>query len=194
LFNGSNANETFDVSANGERVRFSRNVGNIVMDLNDVEQLDVNALGGTDTLVVNDLLGTDLTAINVNLAALGGAGDAQSDNVIVNGTIGNDVIIIEGDASGATVLGVAAIVNVSGAEIANDRLTVNLLAGDDVLTATGLAATAIPLTADGGDDDDVLTGGDGNDVLLGGLGDDVLIGGLGIDILDGGLGDNIIIQ
>ena len=30
VFNGNNANENFDVSANGQRVRFFRNVGNVV--------------------------------------------------------------------------------------------------------------------------------------------------------------------
>ena len=84
--------------------------------------------------------------------------------------------------------------NITGAEAANDRLTVNALAGDDVVEASGLAAGAIQLTADGGDGDDVLVGGDGNDVLLGGAGDDVLLGGPGIDVLDGGDGDDIEIQ
>ena len=55
LFNGSNGDEIFEASANGERVRFTRNLGNIVMDLNDVEAIDLNALGGTDTTTVNDL-------------------------------------------------------------------------------------------------------------------------------------------
>ena len=76
----------------------------------------------------------------------------------------------------------------------NDRLTINLPAGDDVLDPSGLAATGIALTADGGANNDVLTGGDGNDVPLGGDGDDVFIGRPGIDVLDGGAGDNIIIQ
>jgi Ca2+-binding RTX toxin-like protein len=71
---------------------------------------------------------------------------------------------------------------------------VNGLAGDDAIDATGLAAAGIALTADGGEDDDVLLGGDGNDTLLGGAGDDVLIGGPGLDILDGGTGDNVVIQ
>ena len=98
LFNGSGANEIFDVSANGGRVRFTRNVGNIVMDLNDVERIDLNALGGTDTITVNDLTGTDLVEVNINLAGtLGGtAGDAQADTVIVNGTNGNDIIDVFG--------------------------------------------------------------------------------------------------
>ena len=79
LFNGATANEKFDVSANGERVRFTRDVGNIVMDLNDVEKIDLNALGGTDTVTVNDLSGTDLTQVNINLAStIGGTtGDGQ---------------------------------------------------------------------------------------------------------------------
>jgi Ca2+-binding RTX toxin-like protein len=194
VFNGANIGEIIDVSANGGRVRFTRNVANIVMDLNDVETIDFNALGGADTVVVNDLSGTDLATVNVNLATAGGAGDGQADNVIVNGTAGDDVITVSGDASGVAVLGLAAQVNITGAETANDRLTVNALAGDDVVEASGLAATGIQLTADGGDGDDVLIGGDGNDTLLGGAGDDVLIGGDGNDILDGGLGDNILIQ
>ena len=68
LFNGSAGNEIFEASANGGRVRFTRNLGNIVMDLNDVEAIDLNALGGTDTTTVNDLTGTDLVEININLA------------------------------------------------------------------------------------------------------------------------------
>ena len=35
------------------------------------------------------------------------------------------------------VFGLAAIVNITGAEAANDRLTINALAGDDVVEASG---------------------------------------------------------
>ena len=196
LFNGANVAENIDIAANGGRVRFFRNIANVTMDLNDVEGIDFNALGGADTIVVNDLSGTDVTEVNLNLAAAigGSGGDAQPDSVIVQGTNGDDVVLVVGDASGASVLGLAAQVNITGAEAANDRLTVNALAGDDVVEASGLSAGAIQLTADGGAGDDVLVGGDGNDVLLGGAGDDVLVGGPGIDILDGGDGDDIEIQ
>ena len=34
---------------------FTRDVANIVMDLNDVETINVNALGGADSVTVNDL-------------------------------------------------------------------------------------------------------------------------------------------
>jgi Ca2+-binding RTX toxin-like protein len=195
-FNGSNGSEIFDISANGARVRFTRNLGNVVMDLDDVERFDVNALGAADTFVVNDVTGTDAATININLAGtIGGVtGDAVADNLIINGTNGEDVIFVSGNASGVSVTGLTALVNIFTAETALDRLTINALAGDDIVDASALAATGIALTVDGGADDDAITGGDGGDVLLGGEGDDVLLGGPGIDILDGGPGDNVVIQ
>ena len=76
MFNGANVNENIDISANGERVRLSRDVGNVTMDVNDVERIDVHALGGADTIMINDLGGTDLPlgGVVVDLAGtLGGA-------------------------------------------------------------------------------------------------------------------------
>ena len=66
-FNGAGLDEIFDVSANGQRVRFFRNLGNIIMDLDDVERIDLAALGGIDTVRVHDMSGTDLTTLNGNL-------------------------------------------------------------------------------------------------------------------------------
>jgi Ca2+-binding RTX toxin-like protein len=85
-------------------------------------------------------------------------------------------------------------VSVSGAIAGSDRVTVNALAGGDVVDASGLTASAALLTIDGGNDDDVLIGGEGNDVLLGGEGDDVIIGGPGNDTIDGGLGDDVVLD
>ena len=63
LFNGAGVADTFDVSANGPRVRFFRQPANITMDLDDVEHILTQALGGIDTAVVNDVSGTDLTDV-----------------------------------------------------------------------------------------------------------------------------------
>ena len=166
------------------------------MDLDNVEIVDLNALGGADIMTVNDLSGTDVVELNTDLAGvLGGtAGDGQPDNVIVNGTNGDDVLVVAGDPSGTSVLGLAARVSIAGTEAANDRLTVNALAGDDVLDASVVATGAVQLTLNGGDGDDVIIGGDGNDTLLGGPGDDVLLGGPGTDSIDGGPGDNVVID
>jgi Ca2+-binding RTX toxin-like protein len=188
LFNGANVNEKIDLSENGSRLRLTRDVGNVTMDINGVETVDVNALGGNDILTVNDLSGTGVAEVNLNLAGGG------SKSVVVNGTAGNDAIAVRGDAAGVAVSGLAAKVNVTGAHAATDRLTVNALAGDDAVDASGLSADAIRFTANGGDGNDVLTGGAGNDVLTGGAGDDVLIGGPGQDLLDGGPGHNTLVQ
>ena len=63
LFNGANIAEKIDISANNGRVLFTRDIANVVMDLNDVERIDFNALGGADRIVVNDLSGTDVTEV-----------------------------------------------------------------------------------------------------------------------------------
>ncbi len=196
LFNGSGGAELFEASANGGRLRFTRNLGNIVMDTDDVEVVDLNALGDADTITVNDLSGTDVTRFDGDLAGTlnGTAGDVAADTVIVKGTDGDDVAQAFGDGNAISVVGVATRVNITGAEAANDRLRLDMLAGDDVVDGSTLSAGAIQLTADGGPGDDVLIGGEGNDVLLGGPDDDVLIGGGGTDILDGGPGDNVVIQ
>ena len=193
LFNGSNVDESFEVSANGARARATRNVGNVVLDLDGVESVALEALGGADDLVVGDLAGTDVVNVAADLDAVGGGDDAQPDEVLANAADGDDVVSVTGAGTSAQVAGLPALVSASGAGV-GDRLTVRALAGDDVIDASGLAATAIAPTLDGGDGDDVLIGSDGNDTLLGGAGDDVLIGGPGTDVIDGGAGDDIVID
>ena len=43
-FNGANASETIDVSANGSRVRLLRDIANINLDLGGVERVEVDSL------------------------------------------------------------------------------------------------------------------------------------------------------
>jgi Ca2+-binding RTX toxin-like protein len=194
LFNGADAAETMAVSANGHRVLFTRNLGNIAMDLDGIEQIDTNPLGGADQITVNDVTGTDLSAVNLNLAAQTGGGDGAVDSVIVNGTNGNNVVTVTGSAGkGVTVSGLTPTTHLSGTD-AGDTLTVKALAGSDVVDASGLAAGAVTLTVDGGAGNDQLVGSAGDDTLLGGAGDDGLTGGPGADVLDGGTGDNVLIQ
>jgi Ca2+-binding RTX toxin-like protein len=190
VFNGADVAERFELSANGPRLRFTRNIGNITMDTDGVERVDVNALGAADLVTVHDLSGTDVTRVNVDE----GLGDGAADRVVVEGTNGADVVSVEGGNGSAHVAGLAASVSIAGAEPATDTLAINTLDGDDVVEATALAANAILFSADGGNGDDVLVGGAGNDVLAGGAGDDVLIGGPGLDSLDGGTGNNTLIQ
>ena len=192
LFNGSNASENIDISANGGRVRFFRDVASVLTDLNDVELIRLNALGGADDIVVDDLSGTDATEIDIDLAAFGGGGDAQPDTVTINGTGNDDLILVVQDQDGILVLGLAATVRVRNFELANDQLIINALGGSDVIEAS--AVTTYGLTLNGGDGDDVLIGGDGNDTFYDGPGDDVMLGGLGIDAWISGGGVDVFIQ
>ena len=195
VFNGSNINELFDISANGSRVRFTRNVGAVTMDIDDIEIVDLNAVGGADTFNVNDLSGTDVTAINTDLALpIGGTGDGAADSVIVNATAGDDIAVVGASGSTAQVVGLATSLSISGAEPGTDRVTLNTLAGNDVVDASGVQAGSVLISMTGDLGDDVLIGGDGDDNISGGDGDDVLIGGPGFDTLDGGPGDDVLID
>jgi Ca2+-binding RTX toxin-like protein len=194
LFNGANIAEDFDLTANGDRARFFRNVGNITMDTHEVESVQLVALGGADNFTIGDLTGSGITDVSTDLSAVGGVDDLEPDTVTVDATGANDTVVVSGGPSNLQVLGLSTSVTVTGASATNDRVTVRGRAGDDIIDASGVAPGAALLTLDGGANDDVLVGGAGNDTLLGGDGDDVLLGGGGIDVLDGGPGDNVVIQ
>ena len=191
LFNGAVIAEKIDISANNGRVLFTRDIANVVMDLNDVERIDFNALGGADRIVVNDLSGTDVTEVNVSLAVAGGGGDGEADTVIVGGTQGNDIIDIVGAGTSVAVAGLSALVNITGAEGANDSLVINGFGGNDAITATTLPAGVVKLTIDGGDGDDTILGSQGADTLIGGNGNDFLFGDNGNDLALMGAGDDV---
>ena len=140
VFNGAAGPETATVTANGQRVTFFRVQGNVTMDTRGVETIDDNPLTGADSVTVNDLSGTDVTQVNIDLAgALGGnAGDNTVDNVVVNGTEGDDNIAVNGSGSNVDVTGLASAVSVNHPD-ADDKLTVNTLGGNDSVFTSGIA-------------------------------------------------------
>ena len=185
LFNGAAAAENFDVSANGNRLRFFRTQGAVTMDTAGVERVDVRALGGSDTTLVNDLSATDVKNIVLDLAA-----DGAVDTTTINGTAGDDRITIAPNAGAVDVTGLAAAVKIVGSEPANDLLNVNGLDGNDTISgATGLAAL-IKVTIDGGAGNDTINGGDGAETLIGGDGNDAIDGSGGADTGLMGAGDD----
>ena len=110
LFNGAILGEKVDISANGDRVLFSRDIATITMDLHGVEHISFNALGGADNITVNILAGTDVTHVAIDLARVlgGGAGDTSVDKVSVNATASDDVVSVGGSGGTVTVSGLAA--------------------------------------------------------------------------------------
>ena len=144
-FIGANVPEQIHVSANGNRVLFVRDVGNVTMDLAGVEQVDFQALGGADLVDVGDLTGTDLTSVQLDL----GENDGAADRVVVAGTDGDDAITVNGDAGGVKVSGLHTGVEILSPEFANDRLDLDTGAGIDTLDSSQLAPGTIPVFFDG---------------------------------------------
>ena len=156
-FNGSNAGENIDVSANGSRVRLFRDVAAITMDFAGIEGLNVRTLGSADTVTVNDLTGTDLDSANVDLGAFDGTGDGAADTVIANGTDAADDVAVGSDAGKDVVSRASTKVNVTGGEPALDNVNVATLGGDDNVTA-GVDFTGItPVSVIGGEGSDTIT-------------------------------------
>jgi len=133
VFNGSAGNEIMAATANGTRVSFTRNLGNIVMDVDGVEAIDVRALGGTDAVTVNDVGGTDLKRVDVDLAATigGSTADGQADTVTVAATKGDDSIAVDANGAAVDVSGLAASVRITHADSASDTLVIDPVAGAD---------------------------------------------------------------
>jgi Ca2+-binding RTX toxin-like protein len=182
MFEGSVADESFNLSANATRARLTRDVGNVDMDHHDLEEVDLDTVGGADTVTVNDQTATGLNTVNIDLGDSGNPTSA-ADAVVINGTDGNDVGQVRsiGNRVNATISGIP-FVNITG-EGGLDTLTVNTGGGNDVLDASDLAATnasqLIKLTVNGGPGNDILTGSQGNDTFLWNPGD-------GSDTVEGG--------
>jgi Ca2+-binding RTX toxin-like protein len=99
-FKGANGGENINITNNHSRVKFTRDVGNVTMDLNSVEHINFAALGAADNITVGDLTGTGVTQVAIDLAGVpgSGVGDGAADSVTVNGTAGNDTITVTGAA------------------------------------------------------------------------------------------------
>jgi hypothetical protein len=112
--------------------------------------------------------------------------------LMVNGTSGDDQIVISRDPVTAGVLRVAVNKSVNTVdEIQVKKITINGLEGNDnILMDQSLGKIAIPIYAVGGLGNDTITGGYGGDYLQGGPGNDMLRGNAGKDLLDGGAGDD----
>jgi Ca2+-binding RTX toxin-like protein len=193
LFNGAPGAEIFAASSNGGRLLFTRNVGNIVMDLDDVEILSLNALGGIDTMTVNDLAATDVTRVDLNVG-VNGVGDGSPDAITVNGTVGEESFQVVPFGVDIAVRQPDYDVTVARSELANDTLTINASGGaDGIVSSTSASLNVLRYTFNGGDGNDTISGTPGNDTINGENNDDVLMGQAGDDTFTGGSGTDFAI-
>lgn len=151
-----------------------------------------------DTFTVGSTLFTiHYTAGDVTLTTGSGA-ELVGSTVLVYGTSAADLVTIS-EAETLTVVVNGVPTDFPAADVT--AISVFGYAGNDTITVSSLLA-GTGLTADGGDDNDVLTvnstvaasttllGGLGNDTLVGGGGNDTLIGEGGNDALNGGAGND----
>ena len=129
LFNGAPGAEQMSLSANGPRSVFLRQPGNVRMDMDGVEQLNLTPLGGADTIAVNDMTGTGFDRANIDLS-VAGAGDKAIDNVTVNGTADADHVRVDAHHGRVDVEGLQTETRITGSE-PTDHLQVNTLDGND---------------------------------------------------------------
>jgi hypothetical protein len=136
IFNGSIGNEIMAATAVDGRVLFTRNLGTIVMDLDDVEAIDVRALGGSDSVTVNDVTQSDLQRVDVDLATAldSSSSDGLADTVTVAGTKGDDAIAATADGAAVEVSGLAALVRITHADADKDTLVIDGGTGDDAVS------------------------------------------------------------
>jgi hypothetical protein len=152
-FNGSNIGEQIELSANGDRLRLTRNIASITMDTDGIEQVGVRALGGNDTVTVGDLSPTSVTSVDVDLAASVGGGDGAQDSVVVNGTDKRDVVQVTRSGDAVAVAGLPAAVEIAGSEGLNDTLRLQTLGGNDDVTVAPDAELLITPVIDLGADE-----------------------------------------
>ena len=98
VFVGSDGNEVMNIADNGSHVLLTRDLGNVTMDLNSVENVVINANGGNDSINGSGL--SALTSLTIdggtgNDTIIGGAGNdsligGDGDDIITGGR-GSDV-------------------------------------------------------------------------------------------------------
>ena len=151
FFFGSNDAETFEFARVGKGLRLTRDVGNIVMDIDGVEMFDTIAGGGADLVRIGDVRPAGVLQIHTSLAPLPitANGDAAADRIEIAGSKGDDAVKITGKTvfSGSlTVTGLPIKLDVSHSDGLLDTLAIDTLAGNDSVDTSGLQPDTIGLT------------------------------------------------
>lgn len=165
-FSGANVSENIDISANGGRVRFFRNVANVDLDLNGIERIVFRAFGGADNISVGNLSGTDVTSVAINLAAALGSvgGDGQADQISIAGTQKADDVKIVATPTAHVIDGLPWRIVLASQET-SDAISISTGAGQDSIDASN-TSLGYNFRIDGGFGNDTLTGGLANDVFV----------------------------
>ena len=150
-FAGANVAETITLNANGSRLRFTRDIASVVLDLNAVERVNFSASGGADTISFTDLSATGVKQVAIDLSSFGNpAGDAQPDTIQIAATTTTPISTALGIGT-MTVTWSGVKISATGVEPANDRLIMQTTTG---VPAPALSSAAKPAIAHTDEDED----------------------------------------
>jgi Ca2+-binding RTX toxin-like protein len=169
--------------ADGAGARMFSNLESVGLD--SIERVEIQALGGADTITIGDLEGTGVTEVAIDLSA-----DGMADTVSTTGTLDNDIVNIASTAGKIVVAGLPAEVSIANAA-KTDFLFFDGGEGNDIINAAGLAAGKVSLQIFGGIGEDVIFAGAGNDTVIGGVGNDLVYLGAGNDLFASNSGDAV---
>jgi uncharacterized delta-60 repeat protein len=164
---GTSGADTITVAASGGNVVLTRNGTQTTYPASQVGKINVDALGGNDTITVS----VDLRATINGRAGNDKITTADGHDVITAGD-GNDTIST-GDG---------------GDRVAGDAGDDSIACGD----AGGIDGIPFGHVVSGGDGDDTIVTGSGEDSIHGNAGDDEITVGAGYDTIDAEDGDNLI--
>ncbi len=185
VFIGTTGDDDIDVSALGSAAVITNNSNTDEATLTGIERLTIGTDDSDtgDIVIINSLTATELKSVIVDGDEPGT--DLNADALIINATDGAETVT----TNPTQVLGLGPVINIANFfRIDGDNVTVNLLGGSDLFTAT--AAGDFLLTVNGGSGADVITSFDN---INGDAGDDLLTGSAGNDTFDGGDGEDTII-
>ena len=118
VFNGANVDENMFLDANGQRAVLVRNVGNIRMDMDGVETLNVTMREGFDNFSIGDnMFNTAMRRAHVDLSATAGGSDGTTDSVNLMGTANPDTITVGATGTRIDVAGVPVATSITGSQI-----------------------------------------------------------------------------
>jgi hypothetical protein len=165
-FNGANIGETIDVTANGPRVRVTRNIASINLDVAGVEETHVRAVGGADQITVADLAGTGMRVTDVDLRSTTNDGDGLADTVTAAGTDGQDRFNVGAAEDEMLLDGPSSDVRVRAGEAQDHARIAAGGEADTIVSAIGVPGPG-QIDVDGGDGADRATtrGTDGDDEI-----------------------------
>jgi Ca2+-binding RTX toxin-like protein len=196
-----NINSEIIVTRNGS------NNGNVIAELDNIEEITINGSASSDPLV-GGLIGGDnisifgdfnSTSLNFNtIHVTGGVGD---DTVDISGLTSDHRIVFDGGEGTNEVIGDTrpqdVLTNATMAQGAptyeeDDDHNDDCEEGDDETTPTPVTAAPTDLTLMGDASDNLQTGEGGDDVAMGRGGSDTVSVGSGDDFVDAGTGDDTV--